>query len=69
MRRALLAPLLGALTIAGPAAAQQHGIDVVSWLSEGFASYFDAGVGAALDGDSVLARIMRDNAPYIPGPA
>ncbi|MEK6769393.1 MAG: M1 family metallopeptidase [Gemmatimonadota bacterium] len=32
------------------------------WLSEGFASYFDGVIGAALDGDSVLARIMRDNA-------
>ena len=29
------------------------------WLSEGFATYFDLVVGAALDGDSVLARGMR----------
>ncbi|OYV67398.1 MAG: hypothetical protein B7Z72_09725, partial [Gemmatimonadetes bacterium 21-71-4] len=28
------------------------------WLSEGFATYFDLVVGAALDGDSVLARGM-----------
>jgi aminopeptidase N len=28
------------------------------WLSEGFASYFDLVVGAALDGDSVLTRGM-----------
>jgi aminopeptidase N len=28
------------------------------WLSEGFADYFDLVVGAALDGDSVLARGM-----------
>jgi len=32
------------------------------WLSEGFASYFDLIVGAALDGDSVLTRGMHDNA-------
>ena len=32
------------------------------WLSEGFATYFDAVVGAALDGDSVLTRKMHDNA-------
>lgn len=32
------------------------------WLSEGFASYFDWVIGAALDGDSVLARGMRANA-------
>jgi aminopeptidase N len=32
------------------------------WLSEGFATYFDAVVGAALDGDSVLTREMHDNA-------
>lgn len=32
------------------------------WLSEGFASYFDYVIGAALDGDSVLARGMRENA-------
>jgi aminopeptidase N len=31
-------------------------------LSEGFATYFDAVVGAALDGDSVLTREMHDNA-------
>ena len=31
------------------------------WLSEGFASYFDAVAGARLDGDSVLARIMARN--------
>lgn len=29
------------------------------WLSEGFATYFDLVAGAALDGDSVLARGMR----------
>jgi aminopeptidase N len=32
------------------------------WLSEGFASYFDWVIGAALDGDSVLKRGMRANA-------
>jgi len=32
------------------------------WLSEGFASYFDHVIGAALDGDSVLARGMRRSA-------
>jgi len=32
------------------------------WLSEGFASYFDLVIGAALDGDSVLIRGMRSNA-------
>jgi aminopeptidase N len=32
-----------------------------AWLSEGFASYFDAVAGAALDGDTVLTRIMRSN--------
>jgi aminopeptidase N len=32
------------------------------WLSEGFASYFDWVIGAALDGDSVLDRGMRANA-------
>lgn len=32
------------------------------WLSEGFASYFDLVIGAALDGDSVLAAGMRRNA-------
>ena len=32
------------------------------WLSEGFATYFDLVAGAALDGDSVLARGMRDEA-------
>jgi len=32
------------------------------WLSEGFATYFDAVIGAALDGDSVLTREMHDNA-------
>jgi aminopeptidase N len=31
------------------------------WLSEGFASYFDLVAGAALGGDSVLARGMRRN--------
>jgi len=31
------------------------------WLSEGFASYFDGVAGAALDGDSVLTRIMAGN--------
>jgi aminopeptidase N len=32
------------------------------WLSEGFASYFDLAIGAALDGDSVLERGMRSSA-------
>ncbi len=32
------------------------------WLSEGFASYFDWVIGAALDGDSVLEDGMRENA-------
>ncbi len=32
------------------------------WLSEGFATYFALVVGAALDGDSVLARGMREEA-------
>ena len=32
------------------------------WLSEGFASYFDWVIGAALDGDSVLNHGMRANA-------
>jgi aminopeptidase N len=32
------------------------------WLSEGFASYFDLVLGAALDGDSVLRRGMRSSA-------
>jgi len=32
------------------------------WLSEGFATYLDLVVGAALDGDSVLRRGMRDEA-------
>jgi aminopeptidase N len=32
------------------------------WLSEGFATYFDGVIGAALDGDSVLANRMRSNA-------
>src|SRR5205807_195580 len=32
------------------------------WLSEGFASYFDWVIGAALDGDSVLEHGMRANA-------
>ena len=32
------------------------------WLSEGFASYYDLVVGAALDGDSVYARGMRAGA-------
>jgi aminopeptidase N len=35
------------------------------WLSEGFASYFDAVVGAALDGDSVMARIMREDGEVV----
>ncbi len=36
------------------------------WLSEGFASYFDGVVGAAMDGDSVLARIMaRDREAWL----
>jgi aminopeptidase N len=35
------------------------------WLSEGFASYFDLVIGAALDGDSVLtAGLRRDAATY-----
>jgi aminopeptidase N len=32
------------------------------WLSEGFASYFDLVIGAALDGDSVLVNGMQRNA-------
>jgi len=32
------------------------------WLSEGFASYFDLVIGAALDGDSVLPQGMRSSA-------
>jgi len=32
------------------------------WLSEGFATYFDGVIGAALDGDSVLVNSMRANA-------
>ena len=32
------------------------------WLSEGFATYFDGVIEAALDGDSTLARHMRKNA-------
>src|SRR5579859_645044 len=32
------------------------------WLSEGFATYFDGVIGAALDGDSVLTNAMRANA-------
>jgi aminopeptidase N len=32
------------------------------WLSEGFATYFDGVVAAALDGDSALARHMRSSA-------
>ena len=32
------------------------------WLSEGFASYFDLVIGAALDGDSVLQQGMRASA-------
>lgn len=32
------------------------------WLSEGFATYFDGVIGAALDGDTVLANSMRANA-------
>lgn len=32
------------------------------WLSEGFATYFDGVIGAALDGDSVLAQHMKKNA-------
>jgi len=32
------------------------------WLSEGFATYFDGVIGAALDGDSVLVNRMRSNA-------
>lgn len=31
------------------------------WLSEGFASYFDAVVGARMDGDSMLVRTMARN--------
>jgi aminopeptidase N len=35
------------------------------WLSEGFASYFDLVIGAALDGDSVLtAGLTRDARAY-----
>jgi len=32
------------------------------WLSEGFATYFDGVIEAALDGDSILAKHMRANA-------
>src|SRR5205814_9277908 len=32
------------------------------WLSEGFATYFDGVIAAALDGDSMLAKHMRANA-------
>jgi aminopeptidase N len=32
------------------------------WLSEGFATYFDGVIGAALDGDTVLGNSMRANA-------
>jgi aminopeptidase N len=32
------------------------------WLSEGFASYFDLVVGAALDGDSILVKGMQRDA-------
>jgi len=32
------------------------------WLSEGFATYFDGVIGAALDGDTVLVNSMRSNA-------
>ncbi len=32
------------------------------WLSEGFATYFDGVIGAALDGDSVLTNAMHHNA-------
>ena len=32
------------------------------WLSEGFATYFDGVIGAALDGDTVLVNNMRANA-------
>ncbi len=32
------------------------------WISEGFATYFDAVIAAALDGDSALARLMRGHA-------
>ncbi|HEV8380055.1 MAG TPA: M1 family metallopeptidase [Gemmatimonadales bacterium] len=32
------------------------------WLSEGFATYFDGVIGAALDGDSVLTNAMHENA-------
>ncbi len=31
------------------------------WLSEGFASYFDGVIGAALEGDTVLARTMAQD--------
>jgi aminopeptidase N len=37
------------------------------WLSEGFATYLDLVVGAALDGDSVLTRGMRDEAQHYMG--
>ena len=32
------------------------------WLSEGFATYFDGVIGAALDGDSILVQHMKQNA-------
>jgi len=32
------------------------------WLSEGFATYFDGAIEAALDGDSMLTKQMRANA-------
>jgi len=32
------------------------------WLSEGFATYFDGVIGAALDGDSILVQHMKKNA-------
>ncbi len=32
------------------------------WLSEGFATYFDGVIAAALDGDTALAKHMRSNA-------
>jgi aminopeptidase N len=39
------------------------------WLSEGFASYFDLVIGAALHGDSVLIAGMRRNAEIYMGSA
>src|SRR5881409_3553272 len=59
----------GVQTCALPISAHQWFGDAVTerdwphlWLSEGFATYFDGVIGAALDGDSVLANAMRANA-------